>query len=284
MKVLWNDQIVDREAVKIDIEDRGYQYGDGIYEVIRIYNGRCFMLGEHMTRLESSAQKIKLTLPYTISQLTENLKLLVKTEGITEGEIYLQITRGITSPRNHEFPSAGAVKGVVTANVIPFERPQEMQHAGLSATVLPDERWLHCDIKSLSLLGNLLALDQAIEAGFDDALLQRDGFFTEASASNLWFVIDGIVYTHPDGRLVLPGITKMKVLLLCQQLEIAYREEPVPVDALSNVQECFLTNSVWEIVPIVNVDGKSVGNGTLGSITKRLQAAYIAATKSTCES
>lgn len=200
MKVLWNDQIVDREAVKIDIEDRGYQYGDGIYEVIRIYNGRCFMLGEHMTRLESSAQKIKLTLPYTISQLTENLKLLVKTEGITEGEIYLQITRGIASPRNHEFPSAGAVKGVVTANVIPFERPLEMQHAGLSATVLPDERWLHCDIKSLSLLGNLLALDQAIEAGFDDALLQRDGFFTEASASNLWFVIDGIVYTHPDGR------------------------------------------------------------------------------------
>lgn len=284
MKVLWNDQIVDREAVKIDIEDRGYQYGDGIYEVIRIYNGRCFMLGEHMTRLESSAQKIKLTLPYTISQLTENLKLLVKTEGITEGEIYLQITRGIASPRNHEFPSAEAVKGVVTANVIPFERPLEIQHAGLSATVLPDERWLHCDIKSLSLLGNLLALDQAIEAGFDDALLQRDGFFTEASASNLWFVIDGIVYTHPDGRLVLPGITKMKVLQLCQQLEIAYREEPVPVDALSNVQECFLTNSVWEIVPIVNVDGKSVGNGTLGSITKRLQAAYIAATKSTCES
>ena len=284
MKVLWNDQIVDREAVKIDIEDRGYQYGDGIYEVIRIYNGRCFMLGEHMIRLESSAQKIKLTLPYTISQLTENLKLLVKTEGITEGEIYLQITRGIASPRNHEFPSAGAVKGVVTANVIPFERPLEMQHAGLSATVLPDERWLHCDIKSLSLLGNLLALDQAIEAGFDDALLQRDGCFTEASASNLWFVIDGIVYTHPDGRLVLPGITKMKVLQLCQQLEIPYREEPVPVEALNNAQECFLTNSVWEIVPIVKVDGKSVGNGTLGSITKRLQAAYIAATKSTCES
>ncbi|AMG50547.1 MULTISPECIES: D-amino-acid transaminase [Enterococcus] len=284
MKVLWNDQIVDREAVKIDIEDRGYQYGDGIYEVIRIYNGRCFMLGEHMTRLESSAQKIKLTLPYTIPQLTENLKLLVKTEGITEGEIYLQITRGIASPRNHEFPSAGAVKGVVTANVIPFERPLEMQHAGLSATVLPDERWLHCDIKSLSLLGNLLALDQAIEAGFDDALLQRDGCFTEASASNLWFVIDGIVYTHPDGRLVLPGITKMKVLQLCQQLEIPYREEPVPVEALNNAQECFLTNSVWEIVPIVKVDGKSVGNGTLGSITKRLQAAYIAATKSMCES
>ncbi len=284
MKVLWNDQIVDREAVKIDIEDRGYQYGDGIYEVIRIYNGRCFMLGEHMTRLESSAQKIKLTLPYTIPQLTENLKLLVKTEGITEGEIYLQITRGIASPRNHEFPSAGAVKGVVTANVIPFERPLEMQHAGLSATVLPDERWLHCDIKALSLLGNLLALDQAIEAGFDDALLQRDGCFTEASASNLWFVIDGIVYTHPDGRLVLPGITKMKVLQLCQQLEIPYREEPVPVEALNNAQECFLTNSVWEIVPIVKVDGKSVGNGTLGSITKRLQAAYIAATKSMCES
>lgn len=284
MKVLWNDQIIDREAVRIDIEDRGYQYGDGIYEVIRIYNGHCFMLAEHMARLESSAQKIKLTLPYSIPQLTENLKLLIKTEGITEGEIYLQITRGIASPRNHEFPPAGSVKGVVTANVIPFERPDEMQQAGLSVTVLPDERWLHCDIKSLSLLGNLLALDQAIEAGFDDAILQRDGFFTEASASNLWFVIDGIVYTHPDGRLVLPGITKLKVLQLCRQLEIPYREEPVPIEALRNTQECFLTNSVWEIVPIVAIDGKPVGTGVLGSITKQLQAAYIAATKNKSDS
>ncbi|WP_430609194.1 D-amino-acid transaminase [Enterococcus sp. DIV0876] len=275
MKVLWNQDIVEREQVKVDIEDRGYQYGDGIYEVIRVYDGHCYMLAEHMERLIASAKKIKLTLPYDAERIAENLKKMIAVEEINNGEIYMQITRGVYSPRNHQFPTAGTVQAVLTANAIPFERPLDMQQNGLSATVIPDQRWLHCDIKSLSLLGNLLSLDEAIEKGFDDALLHRDGFFTEASASNLWFVIDGKLYTHPDGPLVLPGITKIKVRQLCAELAISLVEEAVPISRLGEVQECFLTNSVWEIVPVVSIDGNLVGQGEKGPITARLQQAYI---------
>ena len=277
MNVLWNQDIVARDQVNIDIEDRGYQYGDGIYEVIRVYGGQCYMLAEHMERLTMSAKKIKLALPYEPQRIAANLQKLIAIEGIDNGEIYLQITRGVFSPRNHQFPDPGTVQPVLTANAIPFERPTEMQQRGLNATVIPDQRWLHCDIKSLSLLGNLLSLDEAIEKGFDDALLQRDGFFTEASASNLWFVLEGKLYTHPDGPLVLPGITKIKVRELCGELGLSLQEEAVSITRLKDVQECFLTNSVWEIIPIVSVDGQLIGNGERGPITTLLQQAYIAA-------
>lgn len=277
MNVLWNQDIVARDQVNIDIEDRGYQYGDGIYEVIRVYGGQCYMLAEHMERLTTSAKKIKLALPYGPQRIAANLQKLIAIEGIDNGEIYLQITRGVFSPRNHQFPDPGTVQPVLTANAIPFERPTEMQQRGLNATVIPDQRWLHCDIKSLSLLGNLLSLDEAIEKGFDDALLQRDGFFTEASASNLWFVLEGKLYTHPDGPLVLPGITKIKVRELCGELGLSLQEEAVSITRLKDVQECFLTNSVWEIIPIVSVDGQLIGNGERGPITTLLQQAYIAA-------
>ncbi|WP_313511110.1 D-amino-acid transaminase [Enterococcus sp.] len=277
MNVLWNQDIVARDQVNIDIEDRGYQYGDGIYEVIRVYGGQCYMLAEHMERLTTSAKKIKLALPYEPQRIAANLQKLIAIEGIDNGEIYLQITRGVFSPRNHQFPDPGTVQPVLTANAIPFERPTEMQQRGLNATVIPDQRWLHCDIKSLSLLGNLMSLDEAIEKGFDDALLQRDGFFTEASASNLWFVLEGKLYTHPDGPLVLPGITKIKVRELCGELGLSLQEEAVSITRLKDVQECFLTNSVWEIIPIVSVDGQLIGNGERGPITTLLQQAYIAA-------
>lgn len=277
MNVLWNQDIVARDQVNIDIEDRGYQYGDGIYEVIRVYGGQCYMLAEHMERLTTSAKKIKLALPYEPQRIAANLQKLIAIEGIDNGEIYLQITRGVFSPRNHQFPDPGTVQPVLTANAIPFERPTEMQQRGLNATVIPDQRWLHCDIKSLSLLGNLLSLDEAIEKGFDDALLQRDGFFTEASASNLWFVLEGKLYTHPDGPLILPGITKIKVRELCGELGLSLQEEAVSITRLKDVQECFLTNSVWEIIPIVSVDGQLIGNGERGPITTLLQQAYIAA-------
>jgi D-alanine transaminase len=279
MKVLWNEKIVDREEVRIDIEDRGYQYGDGIYEVIRIYQGKMFMAKEHFQRLANSAAKIKMALPYDTEILRDKLCKLIEIEEITDGEVYLQVTRGVLSPRNHVFPPQGSITGVLTANVIPFQRPLAMQEEGLKATLIPDQRWLHCDIKSLSLLGNLLSLEEARSAGFDEALLHREGFFTEASASNLWFVSKGTVYTHPDGNLVLPGITKMKVLALCQELAIPVKEEAVAIDRLAEFDECFITNSVWEIVPIVAVDGLPVGEGRRGAVTSSLQQAYIEATK-----
>lgn len=282
MHILWNDQIVEREEVKIDIEDRGYQYGDGLYEVVRVYNGHLYMMEEHLERLWSGAEKIRMQLPFTREALTANLKRLVELEGIKEGKLYFQVTRGIDAPRNHALPDPAKVKGVLTANIIPYERPIKKMEEGITVAVVPDTRWLHCDIKSLSLLGNVLALDDARRQGFDDAVLVRDTKVTEASAANFWVVKDGTVYTHPNGNLILPGITKMKILTLAKELGIPVKEEAVSEDELFTADECFVSGSLTEIVPVVKINDFIVGDGTPGKITKQLLDAYITSVVADC--
>lgn len=282
MHILWNDQIVERGDVKIDIEDRGYQYGDGLYEVVRVYNGHLYMMEEHLDRLWSGAEKIRMQLPFSKEELTTNLKKLVKIEGINEGKLYFQVTRGIDSPRNHALPDPKKVRGVLTANIRPYERPLEKMETGITVAVVPDTRWLHCDIKSLSLMGNVLSLDEARQKGFDDAVLVRDGKVTEASAANFWVVKDGTIYTHPDGNLILPGITKKKILELARELEIPVKEEAVYEEELFEADECFVSGSLTEIVPVVKVNDHIVGTGKPGKITKQLLKAYIAGVEAVC--
>lgn len=282
MHILWNDQIVERGDVKIDIEDRGYQYGDGLYEVVRVYNGHLYMMEEHLDRLWSGAEKIRMQLPFSKEELTTNLKKLVKIEGINEGKLYFQVTRGIDSPRNHALPDPKKVRGVLTANIRPYERPLEKMETGITVAVVPDTRWLHCDIKSLSLMGNVLSLDEARQKGFDDAVLVRDGKVTEASAANFWVVKDGTIYTHPDGNLILPGITKKKILELARELEIPVKEEAVYEEELFTADECFVSGSLTEIVPVVKVNDHIVGTGKPGKITKQLLNAYIASVEAEC--
>lgn len=282
MHILWNDQIVERDEVKIDIEDRGYQYGDGLYEVVRVYSGHLYMLEEHLNRLWSGAEKIRMQLPFTREELTGNLKKLVELEGIKEGKLYFQVTRGVDSPRNHALPDPATIKGVLTANIIPYQRPVKKMEEGITVAVVPDTRWLHCDIKSLSLLGNVLALDDARRKGFDDAVLVRDTKVTEASAANFWAVKDGTVYTHPNGNLILPGITKMKILTLAKALGIPVKEEAISEEELFAVDECFISGSLTEIVPVVQINDFAVGNGTPGEITKQLIDAYITSVEADC--
>lgn len=282
MNILWNDQIVEREAVKIDIEDRGYQYGDGLYEVVRVYNGHLYMVDEHLNRLWSGAEKIRMHLPFTKEELTANLKKLVEMEAIKEGKLYFQVTRGIDSPRNHALPDPKTVKGVITANITSYERPVKKMEEGITVAVVPDKRWLHCDIKSLSLMGNVLSLDEARRKGFEDAVLVRDGNVTEASAANFWIVKDGTVYTHPDGNLILAGITKMKIIELANELGIPVKEEAVKEEELFTADECFVSGSLAELVPVVKINDHIVGTGKPGKITKKLLAAYIASVDSVC--
>lgn len=280
-KELWNGQIVDRDAVRIDPEDRGYQFGDGLYEAVRVYASRLFMFSEHFARLQRCAAQIRLTLPFTQDELKAQLMALIAAENLTEGGVYLQVSRGIDHPRNHRIPSSTDVTPVVTGSVMRMPRPVALQAQGLTATVVPDRRWLHCDIKSLSLLGNALALDAAQQKGFDEALLQRDGYFTEASASNLWFVFGDTFVTHPDGPLVLPGITKLQLLRLLRANGKTVREEAVPVSRLPEADEIFISNSIQEIIPITSVDGRWVGSGRPGQQTRWAQDTYIAATAQT---
>lgn len=277
MKVLWNDQIVDESEVKIDLEDRGYQFGDGIYEVIRIYDRYMFMEKEHLDRLWVSAEKIRMTLPFTKEELSKRLHRLAEEVGLENARVYFQVTRGTAKPRLHDFPDPKEVTPVLIADIQPASRPSAKQHIGIRAGFVADKRWLHCDIKSISLLGNILALDEAKQKGYDEAVLVRDNYVTEASASNLWMVKDQILYTHPDGNLVLPGIAKVKIRELAKALGIKLIEEAFTEKELLNADECFKTSSVAEIMPIIEIDDQKIGDGMPGKVTKKILHAYIEA-------
>lgn len=275
MKVLWNEEIVDESEVKIDIEDRGYQFGDGIYEVIRIYDGYMYMENEHLDRLWVSAEKIRMTLPFTREELSQRLHRLAQEVGLENARVYFQVTRGTAKPRLHDFPDPKEVQPVLMADIQPASRPSAKQNIGIRAGFVEDKRWLHCDIKSISLLGNIMALDEAQQKGYDEAVLVRDGIVTEASASNLWMVKDEVLYTHPDGNLVLPGIAKIKIRELVKALGIELKEEAFTEKELLAADECFKTSSVAEIMPIIEIDNQTIGDGTPGKVTKKLLNAYI---------
>lgn len=275
MKVLWNEEIVDESEVKIDIEDRGYQFGDGIYEVIRIYDGYMYMEKEHLDRLWVSAEKIRMTLPFTREELSQRLHRLAQEVGLENARVYFQVTRGTAKPRLHDFPNPKEVQPVLMADIQPASRPSAKQNIGIRAGFVEDKRWLHCDIKSISLLGNIMALDEAQQKGYDEAVLVRDGIVTEASASNLWIVKDEVLYTHPDGNLVLPGIAKIKIRELVKALGIELKEEAFTEKELLAADECFKTSSVAEIMPIIEIDNQTIGDGTPGKVTKKLLNAYI---------
>ena len=277
MKVLWNEEIVDESEVKIDIEDRGYQFGDGIYEVIRIYDGYMYMEKEHLDRLWVSAEKIRMTLPFTREELSQRLHRLAQEVGLENARVYFQVTRGTAKPRLHDFPNPKEVQPVLMADIQPASRPSAKQNIGIRAGFVEDKRWLRCDIKSISLLGNIMALDEAQQKGYDEAVLVRDGIVTEASASNLWMVKDEVLYTHPDGNLVLPGIAKIKIRELVKALGIELKEEAFTEKELLAADECFKTSSVAEIMPIIEIDNQTIGDGTPGKVTKKLLNAYIAA-------
>ena len=275
MKVLWNEEIVDESEVKIDIEDRGYQFGDGIYEVIRIYDGYMYMEKEHLDRLWVSAEKIRMTLPFTREELSQRLHRLAQEVGLENARVYFQVTRGTAKPRLHDFPNPKEVQPVLMADIQPASRPSAKQNIGIRAGFVEDKRWLRCDIKSISLLGNIMALDEAQQKGYDEAVLVRDGIVTEASASNLWMVKDEVLYTHPDGNLVLPGIAKIKIRELVKALGIELKEEAFTEKELLAADECFKTSSVAEIMPIIEIDNQTIGDGTPGEVTKKLLNAYI---------
>jgi len=273
MKVIWNSQIVEREEVSIDPEDRGYQFGDGIYEVVRAYNGVFFCLDEHIDRLYSSAQKIEMAIPQTIEEMKSLMNQLLKESGVETGNLYLQVTRGIASPRNHVYPDL-SVLPTITGNMTIVPRDAEKIASGITAVTEPDIRWLKCDIKSISLLGNIMAKHEAHKRNADEAILHRDGIVTECSASNAAIVKDGVIYTHPDGNLILPGVTKIVWLKCAEALGIEVREEPFTLNQLAEADEVFCSSTTIEVMPIHTINGEKVNNGKSGEITRQLADAF----------
>ncbi len=271
MLVLYNDHFVQRKEAQIDIEDRAYQFGDGIYEVIRIYDRQPFHIKDHLDRLEKSAKKIRINLPYKMDHLKALLKELINQNDFTQGNLYVQVSRGV-APRNHTFPKKASP--VVIAYIQPVSRPIQEQTEGIRAKTADDVRWLLCDIKSLNLLGAVLAKQDAYEHGCKEAILVRDGQVTEGSSTNIFIVKNGVLQTHPANHLILHGITRKITLQLAEQLQIPVNEETFDRNTLYNADEVFLTSTTMEICPIVQIDGQPVGDGKPGKITRRLQEAF----------
>ncbi|MBO8171255.1 MAG: D-amino-acid transaminase [Bacillaceae bacterium] len=267
MKILWNDRIVDRNECRIDPEDRGYQFGDGIYEVISFYNHQLFKLTEHMERLSYSAGEIAMDLPYSTEQIAENLKKLVELSDKADGQIYLQVTRGY-APRNHALPEKA--DPVLTAYLMHHPRPLDAQKTGVAAVTAEDVRWLRCDIKSLNLLGSILAKQKAVENGASETILHRGGTVTEGSSTNVFMVKNNTIYTHPINNLILNGITRRVVRDLAEKADIPFREEAFTTDDLMAADEVFLSSTIMEIMPVVRVDGQTIGTGRPGKVTKTL--------------
>lgn len=271
-KVILNDQIIQRNQHRIDMEDRGYQFGDGVYEVIRVYNGELFGIEEHVDRFYESAGKIKLKILFTKESLKENLNALVKENELQLGIVYMQLTRGV-SPRAHVFPDEHTTP-VFTAYTKEMPIPKLQMANGVSVIVKPDIRWLRCDIKSLNLLPNILAKEEAKEQGCYEAVFHRDGIVTEGASSNIFIVAKDKIITHPESHFILNGITRQIIFKLCKENKLSLVEKPFNVDDLMNADEVFLTSTVSEVMPIIKIDNKTIGNGQPGSYTVQLQALF----------
>lgn len=278
--VIVDGQVMDRSAAKVDIEDRGYQFGDGVYEVIRVYNGKMFTGKEHLKRLVESAEKIRMTLPYSPEELESKMEELIAKNELQTGTVYMQFTRG-TSPRNHVFPSNEVAPTFVayTRNVA---RPEDSMEKGVRAILDEDIRWLRCDIKSLNLLGNLLSKQKAAEAGCFEAILHRGETVTEGSHSNISIIKDGVIITHPADNHILNGITRQKVLEICGKEQISFEERAYTLEELNAADEVFSSGTTVEVMPVVEIEGKPVGTGEPGTVTRKLQELFKAEIERQC--
>ncbi|RST76451.1 D-amino-acid transaminase [Siminovitchia acidinfaciens] len=275
-KIIFGDQILDRSVVHIDLEDRGYQFGDGVYEVIRVYGGKLFTAKEHIERLFQSAKKIKMDISMTPERIEDLVAELVKENGVGFGSVYMQVTRG-TAPRTHMFPKPDSqTTAVLTAYTNEVPRPERQLESGVDAITAEDIRWLRCDIKSLNLLPNVLAKQEATEAGCFEAILHRSGIVTEGSSSNAYLVRNGEVITHPADNFILNGITRQVLAKLCQENGIPFVEKAFGVVDLLQADEVFITSTTSEVMPIVKVDDKPIGAGKPGGVTRKLQTLFEA--------
>lgn len=270
---LVNGNLVDLNENVVPMEDRGHQFGDGVYEFVKVYNGKCFALQSHLERLYRSLRAIRIPATYTFEEFVEFHELLIEKSGITEGGIYLQITRG-AAPRVHHFP--GQVVPCLTMSIRPTGTVNtQLWEQGVKVLLTPDERWLRCDIKSLNLLGNILGKQQAKEAGCYEGVLVRDEHITEGTSSNFFVVKDDVLWTYPATHLILKGITRTIILeKLAKELDITVLEKPFTVPFIKGASEAFLSGTTAEIMPVTRINGTLVGDGTVGPMTRKIQAAY----------
>ncbi|NOU97878.1 D-amino-acid transaminase [Paenibacillus sp. LMG 31456] len=269
---LYQNQFLPKDQVSISPDDRGYYFGDGIYEVFRVYNGVLFEPEGHYRRLEKSAREVRIPLPYNIERMHQYLVELIQANHIQEGTVYLQITRG-TAPRSHPFPPLDT-EPVLMAYCNQIARPLSTMEQGITAITADDIRWLKCDLKTLNLLANVMAKQEALVQGAGEVILHRKGTVTECSSSNFMIVKKGEILTHPANNLILHGITREVVFRLARKLDIVYHERAFTIEDLHSAEEAFISGTTVEITPVISVNGRAVGQGNPGPVTRKLQQAF----------
>jgi D-alanine transaminase len=278
--LVWlNGEFMDFASAKVSIDDRGFQFGDGVYEVVRVYDGRPFALEPHLTRLRQSLREIELEVSLSDEDIAATARELINRSGIKEAEYYLQITRGVAR-RYHLFPAGVPPTIVMTVRPVRVV-PPELRERGIVVKTFPDERWGRCDIKSINLLPNVLVKERAHRAGAHEALLVRDGIVTEGTSSNFFFVSEGALVTPLLGPHILPGVTRNLVLRIAQQQGFHTIERNMTIDELKSAPEVFISSTVMEMLAVVKIDDELIGDGQPGPVFRQLYAAYQATVRST---
>lgn len=274
--VYLNGRFLPIEQACVSVMDRGFLFGDGVYEVIPAYGGHLFRLAAHLDRLDASLAAVRIANPRDRTAWRDLLQTLVDEAGADDHSIYLQVTRGADIKRDHAFPVA-EVKPTVFAMASPLRAPDPVRvEAGASARVMADTRWARCDIKAITLLPNVLLRQAALDAGDDEAILVRDGEVLEGSASSLFIVTDGVLVTPPKSAMLLPGVTRDLVLSLAERHGLPWAERPVSEQALRTADEIWLTSSTREVMAVTRLDGELVGAGRPGPIWRRMADWYQA--------
>lgn len=272
--VYLNGEHVRLGDAKVSVLDRGFIFGDGVYDVVPAYGGKPFRMDAHLARLERSMAAIGIQCALGRAEWERVVLDLIARSGLGDCMAYIQVTRGVAK-RDHGFPKG--VEPTIFCMVSPFTRPDAaLRERGLSAIGAPDLRWLRCDIKSVSLLGNVLARQQAVEAGVDDVIQFRDGHLTEGSAANIWVVRNGELLAPPRGNLLLEGIRYSLMEELAQECGIPFQMRAISEAEVAAADELMLTSATKEVLPITRYNHEPVGDGTPGPVYARLRAAYDA--------
>jgi D-alanine transaminase len=278
----FNGSFIPKEDIQISPDDRGFLFGDGIYEVMKWYGSFFFDSESHLVRLKRSLREVRINWPQSDSFLNISSGLITRNNlELKHALVYMQVTRG-AAPRNHSFPDP-EVEPTVYAFAREITQAGSELPAGVSVLLRKDIRWSRCDIKSVSLLANALSFQEAHERGMKECIFVRDGVITEGSRSNIFIVADGTLFTHPESGSILSGVTRKNIIRFAKESGIPVREEPFPEKDLAKIQEAFITNSTAELTPVTFLDNFQVGDGAPGSITlqifNKFQAEIIALNK-----
>ncbi|HWT72940.1 MAG TPA: D-amino acid aminotransferase [Oxalicibacterium sp.] len=274
--VFLNGAMMPLSQASIPVLDRGFIFGDGIYEVIPVYGRRMFRPEQHLQRFFNGIKAVRIANPYSKAQWLDLLNEVIRNHPLEDQSAYMQITRGVAR-RTHAFP-AGEVKPTVFIMCNPLVLPPpEARANGAACVTMDDQRWLHCEIKSISLLGNVLAAQHAADQGANETIQFRDGALTEGSSSNVWIVKDGVLLGPPRDNLILEGIRYGLMEELCEANGIAMQSRRITRDEVMAADEVLLSSAAKEVLAVATIDGQAIGNGKPGPIYQKLYNAYQAA-------